>query len=322
MNLCPSCRTWSAASKYRKRPLLKFADRKIQSLVTAILTGKNRPPDRIRVVGDATVPDREGEFALLHPVTAPPESGTGGAVARTMAVLRALIRLGPAEQPLAAIAECAELPAATVHRYLQALVRDGAVEQRGPRAAYALVDALHNAPHSVSAAQLPPVDRPSPAVKAEIVTLQSRTGQLVFVYRPHLIGTPRRVCADRAYGAHGEEVLTAPQNLLRILESAPLETDAAGLAILACLGSATGTKIDFSRIREEGHAVGPSPLPGRTMIAAPLWYGSAVAGSVTLLASDRQMRGAVTRARYATAVMDAAAAMSGQLTRSGVRRAG
>ncbi|MFC3261875.1 helix-turn-helix domain-containing protein [Streptomyces xanthochromogenes] len=63
-----------------------------------------------------------------------------------MAVLRALGRLGPGEQPLAAIAASAQLPAPTVHRYLQALLRDGTVEQRGPRAAYALVDALHGAP--------------------------------------------------------------------------------------------------------------------------------------------------------------------------------
>ncbi len=108
---------------------------------------------------------------------------------------------------------------------------------------------------------------------------------------------------------------------MRTLESAPLEVDPGGHAILACLGSSADTKIDISHVREEGHAIGPSALPGRTMIAAPLWYGSAVAGSVALLAGDAQMRRAVTRARYVAAVMDAAAAMSGQLTRSGTRRA-
>ncbi|MFK4120066.1 hypothetical protein [Streptomyces longwoodensis] len=79
--------------------------------------------------------------------------------------------------------------------------------------------------------------------------------------------------------------------------------------------------IDIVHVREEGHAIGPSPLPGRTMIAAPIWYGSAVAGSVALLAKNAPMQRAATRARYVTAVMDAAAAMSGQLTRSGARRA-
>ncbi|MFF8535947.1 hypothetical protein ACF07B_29010 [Streptomyces sp. NPDC015532] len=108
---------------------------------------------------------------------------------------------------------------------------------------------------------------------------------------------------------------------MRSLESAPLESDAAGLAILACLGSIGDNKIDTAPVREEGHAIGPSPLPGRTMIAAPIWYGSTVAGSVALLAKDGPMRRAATRARYVAAVMDTAAAMSGQLTRSGARRA-
>ncbi|MFF7449943.1 MULTISPECIES: helix-turn-helix domain-containing protein [unclassified Streptomyces] len=288
--------------------------------MSGILAGKNRALDRTRVVGDAKVLDnREGEFALLHPV-ATPSDRTGGAVARTMAVLGALIRLGPGEHPLASVAESAGLPAPTTHRYLQALMREGAVEQRGPRARYALTDALHGPPSSTPAQPLQ-AGPPSPAVRAEIVTLQSRTGQAAFVYRPHLIGTPMRICAERAYGSHVDEILTSPQIALRSLESAPLEADAAGLAILACLGSVSDHKIDIAHVREEGHAIGPSPLQGRTMIAAPIWYGSAVAGSVALLAKDAPMRRAATRARYVTAVMDTAAAMSGHLTRSGTRRA-
>jgi DNA-binding IclR family transcriptional regulator len=310
-----------APAIYRKSRLLKFAGRKIQSLVTQMAAGKDRPPDRMRVVGDATVPDREGEFALLHPVGVPSDR-TGGSVARTVAVLRALIRLGPQEQPLAAIAESCALPSPTVHRYLQALVREGAVEQRGPRARYALVDALHSTPRSLASAQPSQAGQPSPAVRAELVTLQSRTGQIALVYRPHLIGTPMRICAERAYGAHGGEVLAASEVAQHNLEAAPLDADAAGLAILACLGPETGTKIDISRIREEGHVVGAAPIPNRSTIAAPVWFGSAVAGCVALLAADSQMKRPATRSRYVDAVMDSAAAMSGQLTRSGSRRAG
>ncbi|EDY49231.1 hypothetical protein SSCG_02259 [Streptomyces clavuligerus] len=59
--------------------------------------------------------DREGEFGLPHPA-----SLSGHTVARTIAVLRALAALGPGEHPLTAIAESAELPSATAHRYLQA----------------------------------------------------------------------------------------------------------------------------------------------------------------------------------------------------------
>ncbi|MEE1931256.1 helix-turn-helix domain-containing protein [Streptomyces sp. TRM 70351] len=272
-------------------------------------------------MGDAKVlHNREGEFALLQPV-ATPSDRTDGSVARTMAVLRALISLGPGEQhPLTVVAESAGLPAATAHRYLQALIREGAVKQCGPRARYALTDALHGPPSSTPAQPLQ-AGPPSPAVRAEIVTLQSRTGQLAFVYRPHLIGTPMRICTERAYGPHDDEVLTSPQIVFRSLESAPLDADAAGLAILACLGSVGDHKIDIAHVREEGHAIGPSPLPDRTMIAAPIWYGSAVAGSVALLAKGgAPMRRATTRARYVTAVMDTAAVISGHLTRSGTRQ--
>ncbi|RSS78892.1 phage tail protein, partial [Streptomyces sp. WAC02707] len=58
---------------------------------------------------------------MLQPVIAPSDraDGVGGAVGRTMAVLRALISLGPGEHPLASVAESADLPAATAHRYLK-----------------------------------------------------------------------------------------------------------------------------------------------------------------------------------------------------------
>ncbi|WP_328373827.1 hypothetical protein OG800_49725 (plasmid) [Streptomyces sp. NBC_00445] len=88
------------------------------------------------------------------------------------------------------------------------------------------------------------------------------------------------------------------------------------------MGTPSAAHTDLSRIRADGHAVGDAPLPGHTMIAAPLWYGSTIAGAVALLPSSPQMRRATTRARYLAAVMDTAAAMSGQLTRSGTRRAG
>jgi hypothetical protein len=158
-------------------------------------------------------------------------------------------------------------------------------------------------------------------VKAEIVTLQSRTGQPAIVYRPHLIGAPMRIRAEQAYGPHANELLTAPQKVQARLESALLEADAAGLAILGCLGPIPGVKVDTTKVREEGHVISPSPQPGRTMIAAPIWYGSAVAGSIAVLPGDAQMKRPATRARFVTAVLDTASAMSGRLTRSGTRRA-
>ncbi|MER6734696.1 helix-turn-helix domain-containing protein [Streptomyces puniciscabiei] len=265
--------------------------------------------------------DSEGEFALLRPNAAASDR-TGVAVSRTMAVLRALRRPGVGEQPLAVIAESAGLPAPTAHRYLQALVREGAVEQRGPRARYSLIGLRHDSPPSLITRRPSPDDQVSPAVRAELVRMQSRTGQIALAYRPHLIGSPMRICEARACGAHGEELLTAPRAALQTLEAAPLEADAAGLVILACLGPAASRNIDTSRIRAEGHAVGPSSLRGRTMIAAPLWFGPVVAGSVALLAGDAQMERLANRSRYIAAVMDTAAAMSARLTRSLPRKTG
>ncbi|MEU5958167.1 hypothetical protein [Streptomyces sp. NPDC047525] len=158
-------------------------------------------------------------------------------------------------------------------------------------------------------------------MRAELVTLQSRTGQAALVYRAHLIGTPMRILVDRAYGAHRESLLAEPHEALRALEAAPLGADAAGMAILACLGPAIGAQDGIACTQEEGHATSRSPLPGRSLIAAPLWCGSAIAGSVALLTADAQMKRATTRARYITALMDAAAVMSGQLTRGSARRA-
>jgi hypothetical protein len=83
-------------------------------------------------------------------------------------------------------------------------------------------------------------------------------------------------------GPHADEILTSRQITLRSLESVHQEADAAGLAMLACLGSVGDTKIDIAHVCEEGHAIEPSPLPGRTVIDAPLWCGSAVASSGTV----------------------------------------
>jgi hypothetical protein len=117
-------------------------------------------------------------------------------------------------------------------------------------------------------------------------------------------------------------LLTASKEALQLLWKAPLDTDASGLAILACLEDGARAHSTLAGIREEGHALSASPLDGRDAVAAPLWRGSVVAGAVTLLASQRQMRNSSTRSRYVNAVMDTAAAMSGRLTRSGGRRAG
>nr|WP_239104292.1 helix-turn-helix domain-containing protein [Streptomyces sp. SID339] len=241
--------------------------------------------------------------------------GAGGAVGRTLAILRALRQLGTGAHPLAAISLRAGLPPATTHRYLQALLGEGAVVRQGPRGHYAYAETPHlfaDFPAVVPAD--PPTGLSSPPVRSELITLQSRTGQIALAYAAFLFGTPMRVCAEKALGAHGDRLSTASRAPLEALWRAPLETDASGWVIQSCLGDSTATRRPLRRIRENGFAVGPSPLTGRDVVAAPVWRGSTVAGAVSLLVAHRHARSAVVRDRLVAAVLDSAGAISHQLT--------
>ncbi|MEU9096869.1 hypothetical protein [Streptomyces sp. NPDC048361] len=162
-----------------------------------------------------------------------------------------------------------------------------------------------------------PVRQASPAIRAELVALQARTGQIAMIYVPLLVGPPVRICAEHVMGAHSGELAAASRESVQELWRAPLEADACGLVILAALGDGPRTGGALARIRENGYAVGPSPLAARDAIAVAVWKGSAVAGAVALLASRSQMRGASIRSRYIHSVLDSAATMSGHLTRRG-----
>ncbi|MEU5901921.1 MULTISPECIES: hypothetical protein [unclassified Streptomyces] len=98
-----------------------------------------------------------------------------------------------------------------------------------------------------------------------------------------------------------------------------METDASGWVILANLGDQAAGQPQLARIRDQGHAIGPTPLFGHDAVAAPLWPGRAgqgrtVAGSVTLLVRHAELHSDVVRARLAGPVMDTAARLSGYLT--------
>lgn len=241
--------------------------------------------------------------------------GTGGAVGRTLAILRALRQLGTGAHPLAAIALRAGLPPATTHRYLQSLLGEGAVVRQGPRGHYAFVETPHlfsDFPPDIPDG--PPTGLSSLTVRTELITLQSRTGQIALAYAAFLFGTPLRVCAEKALGAHADRLSTASRAALEALWRGPLETDASGWVIQSCLGDSTAARPALRRIREDGFAVGPSPLAGRDVVAAPVWRGSTVAGSLSLLISHRHARSAVVRDRFVAAVLDSARAISHRLT--------
>ncbi|QEU97921.1 phage tail protein [Streptomyces kanamyceticus] len=264
---------------------------------------------------------RAAVIPLEQSGSAVPLEQSGSAVGRTLAVLRALRGLGPGTHSLASIAALAELPSPTAHRYVQALVGEGAVERRGPHGHYAFVETPHFFSDFPLGMAGPPTGLGSATVRTELITLQSRTGQIAVAYAALLIGVPLRVQAETAPGPHAQQLAALPRAALQALWRAPLETDASGWVIQACLGDTTAARPSFRRIREDGYAVGPSPLRDRAIIAAPVWRGSAVAGSVSLLVAHRQVRTVSVRERYVHAVMDAAGAISRQLTRAGVRAA-
>ncbi|MFI7316960.1 helix-turn-helix domain-containing protein [Streptomyces venezuelae] len=256
---------------------------------------------------------------MLHRAVDTPSKRAVGAVGRTFAILRTLRHLGPGAHPVAAIALRTGLPPATAHRYLQDLIGEGAVERQGPRGHYALAETRHPlAEFSPDLSDDLPTGLSSSTVRAELITLQSRTGQIALAYAAILFGRPLRVHAERALGTHAGQLRAAPRAALQTLWRAPLEADASGWVIQACLGDSTAARPSLHRIREDGFAVGPSPITGRDIIAAPVWRGSTVAGSVTLLAAHRHVSSTVGRDRFTSAVMDAAGAISRHLTRSGL----
>ncbi|MER5664216.1 helix-turn-helix domain-containing protein [Streptomyces mirabilis] len=234
-------------------------------------------------------------------------------MARTLALLRTRGRPGPDGNLLAATAEHAKLPAPTVHRYLRALVREGAVEQRGPRARYVLVGVLHRSPSSLEYAKSVKFNQSSPTVTHESIKLQSRTGQIAIAYRPHLIRSPMRISVEQAIGANGKEVLNAAPAALPSLPAAPLETDVAGLV---CLGTPSLVLTDLPLIREDGHAVGTASLHDRCLRLVRLGRRRG-SGTAALQEPDATDDFA---SPVRTAVMGTAVMMSGQLPRSEPRR--
>ncbi|MFD9284946.1 helix-turn-helix domain-containing protein [Streptomyces mirabilis] len=233
----------------------------------------------------------------------------GATVARALAVLRTRGRPGPDGNLLTATAEHAKLPAPPVHRYLRALVREGAVEQRGPRARCV----LHRSPSSLEYAKSVMFNQSSPTVTPESIKLQSRTGQIAIAYRPHLIRSPMRISVEQAIGANGKEVLNAAPAALPSLPAAPLETDVAGLV---CLGTPSLVLTDLSLIRQDGHAVGTASLHDRCLRLVRLGRRRG-SGTAALQEPDATDDFA---SPVRTAVMGTAVMMSGQLPRSEPRR--
>ncbi|MGW9429002.1 helix-turn-helix domain-containing protein, partial [Streptomyces decoyicus] len=203
--------------------------------------------------------------------------------------------------PLREVAQHTGLASGTACRYLQALVGTGTVRQPQPRGAY-LLD-WHTPPQT-------PQPGPSQAIRRTLTTLQTRTGQTAFLYAPfHLGEHPERLAVAMQWGMRSPVDHDA-------LHLAPLGIDPPGQVLAAAMNH-PGIRIDtpLREIRHTGYAIGPAVLDGHHAIAAPVWRGPTAAGAVTLMLAHRQTQSPRTRNACIKAVMDAAGAMSGHLTR-------
>ncbi|MEJ8650675.1 helix-turn-helix domain-containing protein [Streptomyces sp. MS1.AVA.3] len=230
--------------------------------------------------------------------------GAGNVVRRVIDVLHALQtrqqQTGRAV-PLREVVSQTGLASGTACRYLQALVSTGTVRQPHPRGAY-LLD-WHTPAHK-------PQPTPSHAIRRTLTTLQTRTGQTALLYAPfHLGEHPERLAVEIQWGMR-------PAFDHDALHLAPLGIDPPGQVLAAAMNH-PGIRIDpqLREIRHTGYAMGPAVLDGYHAIAAPVWRGPIPAGAVTLMLGHRQTQSPRTRNDCIKAVMDAAGAMSGHLTR-------
>lgn len=105
------------------------------------------------------------------------------------------------------------------------------------------------------------------------------------------------------------------------LDQAPLGIDPPGLVLAATMKDSGVPEPALRKIQTRGYAIGPSLVPGFDAIAAPVWRGSAAVGAVTLMPAQPHMQSSKVQADLIKAVMEAAATMSGQLTRLRTARA-
>ncbi|MER5779569.1 helix-turn-helix domain-containing protein [Streptomyces sp. NPDC002039] len=189
---------------------------------------------------------------------------------RTLAVLHALEALGAGPHRFRAIANRTELDDSTVHRRLLRLFNAGLCDR--PRFGH-----WELRPATGAMADLPPgLVHPSRApVRGATLLLEGihrRTRQVVLLHTYSPLGG-ERVCisaAGTSLPRFRRELALTPGAVDR-LRRAPLHCDAPGLAMLANLaGQDVPLRDDLRRIRSAQVAVTGSPLPGWSLVSAPL----------------------------------------------------
>ncbi|WP_051826528.1 helix-turn-helix domain-containing protein [Kitasatospora aureofaciens] len=235
---------------------------------------------------------------------------------RAFLVLQAMVELGSGAHSLADVIGRTGLSRSTVHRILQSGVRAGTFLQP--------TYGFYSTAQSASAGSVGPDPMTalmcgSPAITEELRHLQMRTNQVVALHGQLMLATPTRLCVGLAHGNRADfaSALTQAQ-AAPALNAAPLHKDAAGLVILANLEEQAPANSILRRIKIFGHARTQSPVPGWEMLSVPLWRGSVLVGSVSLLAPQAYLQRR--SQRLVDVTMDAAAAISRRLEHSRVQR--
>ncbi|MFJ6771249.1 helix-turn-helix domain-containing protein [Kitasatospora sp. NPDC091257] len=234
---------------------------------------------------------------------------------RAYRVLQALIELGPGAHTLAEVMAHSGLTRSTAHRILQSGVRTHTFVQP----TYGTYSIAHPSVTGHRQDALTELPASSPAISEELAHLQRRTNQVVALHSHLLLGMPSRICVDIADGKrHDFAAALATSNAGPVLRRAPLHHDAAGLVMLASLDDLSAGNAVLRRIKIQGYARTPSPVAGWEMLSVPLWRGSVLVGSVSLLAPDAYWQRRAER--LADATMDTAAALSRRLEHTRTQR--
>ncbi|MEV7928593.1 helix-turn-helix domain-containing protein [Kitasatospora sp. NPDC088779] len=234
---------------------------------------------------------------------------------RAYRVLQVLLELGPGSHTLAEVIARSGLTRSTAHRILQSGVRTRTFVQP----TYGSYAVAHSGATGHSQDSLTALPAGSRAISEELGHLQRRTNQVVTLHSHLLLGMPSRICVDIAHGnRHDFAAALATSDAGPVLRRAPLHQDAAGLVMLANLDDLSAGNAVLRRIKIQGYARTQSPVTGWEMLSVPLWRGSVLVGSVSLLAPDAYLQRRAER--LADATMDAAAALSRRLEHNRAQR--
>ncbi len=224
-----------------------------------------------------------------------------------MHVLAALVELeneaADQDHALGAIARRVNMDPTTVCRMLGVA--------RGLRLVRQIERGRYSSAFSRSAPATAPVIEPDLDGHEVLDRLHASTDAPALLYVPALLAdVSTRILVSGVYGHHQDHVLSSPRSHQLALRQGPLDADPAGQVILAHLLPEGDLAPALRPVRYGAVAAGPSPISGLAMIAAPVWRGPTVAGSLVVLPATDVLRNTAKRRRLSHQVASAAQAYS------------